>query len=175
VTALQSLVARDVSPIDTGVLSVTQFHAGTAFNIIPDKVTLAGTIRSFKTEVRDLLARRMREAAQGVAQALGSVATVDVIDRTPPVINDPAVAAVVRQEASALFGDANVRPEMTMGSEDMAFMMQTVPGCYFFVGTANAERGLVHPHHSPQFDIDESQLAPAAALMAAVAARYVLS
>jgi amidohydrolase len=175
VAALQSLVARDVSPIDTGVLSVTKFHAGTAFNVIPDKAELAGTIRSFKTDVRDLLARRLRETARGVAEALGGAAEVEVLDRTPPVINDPAVAGVVRDTAIRLFGAANVRPEMTMGSEDMAFLMQTVPGCYFFVGTARPDRGPVPPHHCAQFDIDEGQLAPAAALMASAAARYVLA
>jgi amidohydrolase len=174
VTALQSLVARDVSPLDTGVVSVTKFHAGTAFNVIPDKAALGGTIRSFKPEVRDLLARRIRETVSGVSGALGCASEVEVIDRTPPVINEASVTAVVREEAVALFGAANVRPETTMGSEDMAFMMQTVPGCYFFVGSANLERGLVHAHHSPHFDIEEAQLAPAAALMASAAGRYVL-
>jgi amidohydrolase len=175
VAALQTLVAREVSPIDTGVLSVTKFHAGTANNIIPDRAELAGTIRTFTPEVRDLLSRRLQETARGGAEALGCTAQVEVVDRTPPVINDPAVAGVVREVAAQLFGAQNVRPELTMGSEDMAFMMQTVPGCYFFVGTARPDRGPVYAHHSPRFDIDEAQLAPAAALMASAAARYVLA
>ena len=174
VAALQSLVARNLNAADTGVLSVTQFHAGTAFNVIPDTATMHGTIRYFERAVRDLLARRMTELAQGVAQGLGCSAEVEIVDRTPPLINDLEAARRVRETAVALFGAEHVQAETSMGSEDMAFMLARVPGCYFFIGAANAERGLDYPHHNARFDFDEAALPRAAALMAAAAANYVL-
>lgn len=173
ICALQCIVSRNVSPIETGVLSVTIVRAGSAFNVIPDSAVLSGTIRSFKPEVRELLSRRLAETARSAAQALGCTAEVEVVDRTPPVINDSVVAAGVRELAAALVGAENVRPEITMGSEDMAYMMQTIPGCYFFIGAANADRGLDYPHHHARFDFDESALALATALMASAAGRYV--
>jgi amidohydrolase len=174
VTALQSLAARNLDPADTGVLSVTQFHAGTAFNVIPDEAVLRGTIRYFRRDVRDLLTRRMIETAEGVAQGLGCSANVEIIDRTPPLINDAEAARHVRAIAQRMFGAENVQTETSMGSEDMAFMLERVPGCYFFVGAANAERGLNFPHHNARFDFDEAALPRAAALMAAAAGEYVL-
>jgi amidohydrolase len=173
ISALQCIVSRNVSPIETGVLSVTIVRAGSAFNVIPDSAVLSGTIRSFKPEVRELLSRRLAETARSAAQALGCTAEVEVVDRTPPVINDSVVAAGVRELAVALVGAENVRPEITMGSEDMAYMMQTIPGCYFFIGAANADRGLDYPHHHARFDFDESALALGSALMASAAGRYV--
>jgi amidohydrolase len=168
ITALQSIVSRTVSPLESGVVSVTALHAGEAFNIIPDSAELQGTIRTFKHEVRALILERFHQIVEGTASALGCQVEVDIQSITPAVINDPQVTALVQQTAQEVFDKSNLDTSMmTMGSEDMAFMMQDIPGCYFFVGSANAEKGLDAAHHHPRFDIDEESLPRAAAMMAA--------
>ncbi|GAB4531660.1 MAG: amidohydrolase [Anaerolineales bacterium] len=167
VTALQSVVARNVSPQKTAVVSVTHLEAGEAFNVIPTEAFLEGTIRTFEPEVRETVLRRFREIVEGVSAAMGCRADIEMVDITPAVVNDPNITARVQQAARRLFPDATLATEYaTMGSEDMAFMMQEVPGCYFFVGSANEAEGLNAPHHHPRFDFDERALPRAAALMA---------
>jgi len=176
VTALQSIVSRNVDPQQSAVVSVTVFKSGEAFNVVPDTAFLGGTIRTYSPQVRELVLRRVREVAEGVAHALGCEAQVDLKMITPATINDAAMAARVRALARTLPGITQVvDDERTMGSEDMAFMMQTIPGCYFFIGSNNAEKELNFPHHHPRFDFDERALVVGAALMAQAAAEYVLS
>ena len=167
VTALQSVVSRNVSPQETAVVSVTHLEAGETFNVIPPEAFLEGTIRTFQPEVRATVLRRFREVVEGVSSAMGCRAEVEIVDVTPAVVNDPAITEKVQQAARRLFPEATLATEyVTMGSEDMAFMMQQVPGCYFFVGSANEAENLNAPHHHPRFDFDERVLPRAAALMA---------
>jgi len=120
--------------------------------------------------VRQTVLRRFREIVEGVSAAMGCQAEVEVQRLTPAVINDDALAKRVQQVARALLPDAELDTgERTMGSEDMAFMMESVPGCYFFIGSSNREAGLYAPHHHPRFDFDERALVRGAALMAAAA------
>ena len=175
ITALQSIVARNVSPLDSGVVSVTAFKTVESFNVIPESAELRGTIRSFKPGVRYLLLNRVREIAAGVGQALGCSTDIDLQSIAPPVVNSPEVAARVRKYAKEIFGTENVMAgEVAMGAEGIAFLMETIPGCYFFIGSANAERGLNYGHHHPRFNFDETVMVPAAALMASVVAGYVI-
>lgn len=170
VSALQSVVARNVSPMETAVLSVTALRAGDTFNVIPDKAELQGTIRTFNPVVRSLILRRFDEIVRGVAAALGCEATIEIVEVTPAVVNHPQVTASVQQTAARLFPQVDVQTNYaTMGSEDMAYLMQEIPGCYFFVGSANPAAGLNAAHHHPKFDFDESVLPNAAALMASAA------
>ncbi len=170
VSALQTVVSRNVPPLQTAVVSVTRVAAGTTFNVIPPHADLEGTIRTFEPEVRETVLRRFREVVEGVSAALGCQAEVDVQRLTPAVINDDALARRVQGVVRQVLPDADLdTAERTMGSEDMAFMMESVPGCYFFVGSANREAGLDAPHHHPRFDFDERALARGAALMAAAA------
>jgi amidohydrolase len=171
ITALQSIPSRNVSPLKSAVVTVGAIHGGEAFNVIPPTVELKGTIRTFEPEVRQLVLERFESVVNGVAQSLGCQAEISVKSITPAVINDRPAAARVRLTAERILPDFTVRADcMTMGSEDMAFMMQEVPGCYFFIGTANPAKGLNAPHHHPRFDIEEEALPRAAALMAAAAA-----
>jgi amidohydrolase len=175
ISALQTIVSRNVNALDAAVLSVTAVSAGDAFNVIPDSAVLRGTIRTFKPEVRELVLRRVREITAGLARAMECELLLDMFKVTPATVNDPAMSARVRAMAKTMPGVTEVADdERTMGSEDMAYMMETVPGCYFFVGSANPERGLDFPHHHPRFDFDERALALSAALMANAAAEYVL-
>ncbi len=174
ITALQSIPARNVPPLEAAVISVTTMRAGEAFNVIPSEVELTGTMRTFKPEVRQKVLQRFHQVAQGVAEAMGCQADIHAENITPAVTNHPQVAERVRQIAARLLPDSAVQTDFaTMGSEDMAFMMQDIPGCYFFVGSANAEKGLDAPHHHPRFDIDEDSLPRAAALIAAAAAELL--
>jgi amidohydrolase len=170
ISALQGIVARNVSPFQSAVISVTSVQGGEAFNVIPSKVELKGTIRSFDSDVRALLIERLYAVVTGVADAMGCRGEIETWRVTPAVINDARLTGRVQQVAGQLFpGDELDENERTMGSEDMAFVMEQVPGCYFFIGSANPEKGLKAAHHHPQFDFDEAALPKAAALMAAAA------
>ena len=174
ITALQSIPARNVSPLKTSVISVTMLHTGEAFNVIPMSAELTGTIRTFEPGVRQVVLERFHQVIAGVSQAMGCQAEIEVTSITPPVINDPLISQRVRAVAERVLPDNPVHSDYaTMGSEDMAFMMQQVPGCFFFVGSADSQRGLDAPHHHPRFDIDESALTRGAALMAAAAADFL--
>ena len=171
VTALQTIVSRNVPPLKSGVVSVTSIQGGTAFNIIPPAVELKGTIRTFTPEVRDMVLERCKEITVGVAESLGCSAEVELDSVTPAVANDPDLVARVSKIASDLFPEAEIdNKAVTMGSEDFAYLIQGVPGCFVFVGSANEEKGLDAPHHHPKFDIDERALESAVALVASAAA-----
>jgi len=170
VLALQTLVSREVSPLDSAVLTVGAIHGGQAFNVIPDEVTLTGTVRTFDAALRRSIPERVRRIAGGVASALQCEAEVEVRPGNPPVVNDAAVAALARRAAVRVVGEENVvEPEPTMGGEDMAVYFERVPGCFVFVGSANPARGLDQPHHSPRFDFDEAALAIGCEFMVQVA------
>jgi amidohydrolase len=174
VTALQSIVARNVSPLESAVVSVTNIKGGDAFNVIPSSVELKGTIRSFDPEVRRQVLERFHQVVAGVAQALGCQAEIALKRVTPAVVNDAGITQRVQAVASRVLPESvQYVSHRTMGSEDMAFMMETVPGCYFFVGSANREKGLDYGHHHPRFDFDEEILPQAVALIASAAAEFL--
>ncbi len=175
VTALQSIVARNVAPLDTAVVSVTSIHAGTAFNVIPQEVMLEGTIRSFDLRVRERVLKRFQEIIHGVGEAMGCRVEIHVERVTPAVVNHAGAAERVQVAAAQVLPESELDTgsHTTMGAEDMAFMLEKVPGCFFFVGSANHERNLDYGHHHPKFDFDEAALPRAAALMAASAAEFL--
>lgn len=175
VTALQSIVARNVAPVETAVVTVATIHAGTAFNVIPPDVVMNGTIRTFEPSVREKVIRRFEEITQGVAAAMGCQAEIEIKRVTPPVINNAEAAGRVQEAARLVLPESNLdmKGYITMGAEDMAYMLKRIPGCYFFVGSANHEKGLDYGHHHPKFNVDEDALPRAAALMAAAALNFL--
>lgn len=174
ISALQTVVSRNVSALDSAVISVTAVRAGEAFNVIPQTAELRGTIRSFRPEVRENVLKRLEQIAHGVGEAMGCRVDLKVKETTPPVINEPETAAIVAQAARDLFPGESIDERFSlMVSEDMAFMMQEVPGCYFLVGSANVDAGLNYGHHHPRFDFDEQVLPRAASLMAEAALRVL--
>lgn len=165
INALQSLTSREVHPLDSAVVSVCTIHAGDAHNVIPGEVSLGGTIRTFSGETRELVLKRFREIISGIAAAHNCQAEVELRSVSPAVQNHPEIAAVVRQTARHLFPEATLDEEyQTMASEDMAFFLQRVPGCYSFIGSANPQKGLDAKHHQPDFDFDEEALKTGSAL-----------
>lgn len=171
VSALQSVVSRNVAPLESAVVSITSLHAGTAFNVIPGRAELLGTIRTLQPSVREVVLERVRALVTGMAPAMGVAAQVDIQPLTPAVVNDPDAVAVVREAAAAVVGAENVVPVRTMGSEDMSEFLNRVPGCFFFVGSADAARGLDAPHHNARFDFDERALVTGTAIMCEVVTR----
>ena len=171
VTALQTITSRNVAPLKSAVVSVTTIHSGTAFNVIPQTAELTGTIRTFEPEVRELVLAQLERIVRGVAGTLGCEVSIDVVRVTPAVVNNDSVARAVQASARRLLPASllETSPYLTMGAEDMAFMQEKVPGCYFFVGSNNKERHLDYGHHHPKFDFDEEVLPRAAALMAVAA------
>ncbi|MBT3336747.1 MAG: amidohydrolase [Anaerolineae bacterium] len=171
VSALQSVVARNVDPLKPAVLTVASIKGGEAFNVIPPKVELTGTIRTFEPEVRQIVLERFETIVLNMAKAMGCTAEINLKQISPAVINASEIAEKVRIATGHIFPETMIDEGnyLTMGAEDMAFMLEKVPGCYFFVGSANTEKGLDYDHHHPKFDIDEDALPRAAALMAAAA------
>jgi amidohydrolase len=160
ITALQTVVSREVSPVQAGVVTIGSIHGGQAFNVIPDEVVLTGTLRTFDAELRQSLPGRLARIASGVAEGLQCRAEVDVRQGNPAVVNHPDVADLARRAAARVVGEERVVvPEPTMGGEDMAVYFEKAPGCFVFVGSANPARGFDQPHHSPTFDFDEDALA----------------
>ena len=174
VVALQTIVARNLDPIETGVVTVGKIGAGEASNVIPDTAVLGLTIRAFRPEVRDLLERRIGEITVAIADAFGAVATVDYRRGYPPTINDDAYTALVAEVAAEVVGPENsgVAPAK-MAGEDFAYFLEERPGSFFFVGVRNEEKGIVWPHHHPRFDLDEEGLSYGIETMVRVVTRYL--
>lgn len=167
ISALQSVISRNLSPFESGVVSVTSVHGGEAFNVIPGHVEMLGTIRTFTPEARRMVLERIDAIAQGVAAAHGCTASVQVTPLTPAVVNDATVTASVQAVARRLFPDFTLDDAYrSMVSEDMAYFLEQVPGCFIFVGSANPQRGLSASHHHPKFDFDEEALVIGLALLA---------
>ncbi len=159
ITALQTIISRNVDPLKSAVVTVGRFHAGTAFNVIAQQAEIIGTVRTFDPEVSELIPRRMEQVVAGICQAHGATFEFRYKPGYPAVDNDPQVAALVNRVARDVLGSsAPVVPEVTMGGEDMSYFLKAVPGCYFFLGSANVDLGLAFPHHHPRFDFDETAL-----------------
>ncbi|MTJ29697.1 M20 family metallopeptidase [Aphanizomenon sp. UHCC 0183] len=160
VNALQTIVSRNVNPIDSAVVTVGELHAGTAVNVIADTARMGGTVRYFNPDLAGFFKERIQQIIAGICQSYGASYDLDYIHLYPPVINDTGIAALVHSVAEEVVETPiGIVPEcQTMGGEDMSFFLQEVPGCYFFLGSANPEKKLDYPHHHPQFDFDETAL-----------------
>jgi amidohydrolase len=169
VSALQGIVARNIAPLQTAVVSVCTIHGGETFNVIPPSVEMTGTIRTFEPAVRERVLERFQKTVLSIAEGMGCQAEIDLQRLTPATVNHPGIALRIQAVARRLFpqGDVDTANYITMGSEDFAFILEKVPGCFFFIGSANPEKGLDAGHHHPRFDIDEAALPRGAALMAA--------
>jgi amidohydrolase len=161
VTALQTLISRETSPLSPAVITIGKIQAGTAFNIIPESAEMHGTMRAFNVEHRHKLIRRIGEIAQGIATAMGGSSTLELFDGCPPCVNDAKMTEIVRGAAIAAVGEHDVDTSddvMSAASDDMACFLEAVPGCYFIVGAKNEAKGANYPHHHPRFNIDEDAL-----------------
>jgi amidohydrolase len=175
ITALQSIVSRNVSPLDTAVVSVTRVQAGDAFNVIPDNAAFHGTIRTFNQDSYNFVVGRLQKIVAGIAETMDCEASISFRRPSPPVTNDPGTTARLKNGFAQLAPEWVYRDSIrTMAAEDMGFILERVPGVFFFVGSANPERGLNYPHHNPRFDFDEEALVIGASLLASAVSDYVL-
>ncbi len=172
VTALQAVVSRQTDPLLPAVVTVGEFHAGTAFNIIAGEAKLSGTVRTLDKQLWEDIPGRLEKIIAGVCAAFGCEYYLDYRRVNVPTVNEEAMTNMVREVAVDLVGAENVIEEMTMGSEDMSDMMVRVPGCYVFVGCGSEAKGITAPHHHPEFDIDEDALPIGAELLVRAARRY---
>ncbi|GHT91589.1 hydrolase [Betaproteobacteria bacterium] len=158
VTALQTVAARNLSPLDAAVVSVTQFHAGSAWNILPDEVTLRGTIRTFKPEIQAAVEAAVSRLCQGMAASFGARIEVSFNRLYPPTINTAAEAATCRRVAEKALGHKNVLTDIApaMTAEDFSFMLQKKPGCYVWLGNGSGEAGCTL--HNPNYDFNDEVL-----------------
>lgn len=157
VTALQSIVSRNVDPLDSAVVSTTMFHAGTANNVIPGRAHLEGTVRTFREEVAEAIRIRIPEIACSVAEAHGSRADVNLTVGYPVLVNDAAAC----DEAEAGIGATvpvtrDVSP--CLGGEDFAYYLHEVPGAFVFLGNRDESKGIVHFCHHPRFQVDDAAM-----------------
>lgn len=160
VNALQTIVSRNLDPLDSAVVTVGELHAGTAHNVIANTAKMTGTVRYFNPKMEGYFSKRMEQAIAGVCQSQGASYELKYWRLYPPVVNDAKIAKLVESIASQVVETpAGIVPEcQTMGGEDMSFFLDTVPGCYFFLGSANPAKDLAYPHHHPRFDFDETAL-----------------
>src|SRR5438445_75759 len=173
VTGLQSLVSRRRNPFEEGVVSVTQLAAGHAFNVIPGRAELRGTVRTFGGRFYDDAPQLVPDTAQGVARAFGAPAEVPYRRFSKPLVNDQHMAELMKSVGEEIVGkDRVVDGVRTMGGEDMSVYLAKVPGAFAFVGSA-PPTGKGAPHHSPTFDRDEDSLTIGAELLTRTAVRYL--
>jgi hippurate hydrolase len=166
VTALQTIVSRSTRPLDTAVLSVTQVHAGDAYNVIPQTATLSGTVRAFSVDVMADIERGIERIASGIARTFGATATVDFRTIFNPTVNDAAQAEFATRICAELVGIDNVvrDPALIMASEDFSFMLERVPGCYINIGNGDGEGAC--EVHNPGYDFNDAALTLGASFFA---------
>jgi amidohydrolase len=166
ITSLQTIVSRNIPPLQSAVVSVTRIAGGETYNVIPQSIEFWGTIRTFEEKTRQQVHERFVQIVSGVAQAMNCQVEIQIKRLTPAVNN----ALNVTAELNKLFHQLDPGMELdtsykTMGSEDMAYILERIPGCYFLVGSGNPDAETNYSHHHPKFDIDERVLPRAVALM----------
>ncbi len=167
VTALQTIVSRNLSPFDQAVLSLGSIHGGTTFNVIPDEVKVKGTLRTFDKLIREKMLERMKEIIQGTATAMGCRGELTVSEIAPAVINDARIAQRVKAAVAGKYPELMIDESyQTSVSEDFGYYLEDVPGCYLLIGSGNAAKGKIYSHHHPRFDFDEDVLSLAAGILA---------
>ncbi|MCB1638259.1 MAG: M20/M25/M40 family metallo-hydrolase, partial [Thiothrix sp.] len=174
ITALQSIVARNINPVDSAVISVTDLHAGQgAFNVIPESVRMLGTLRSLSQTVRDQLMQRIRQVAENTAAAFGAQASVSFkTGGYPATVNHVAQATLCHEVVTALVGAdrAHWNPPPSMGAEDFAFFLQQRPGAYIWIGNGGNGQHC-HALHNPHYDFNDTILPLGASYWVALAQR----
>jgi len=165
-TALQTIVSRNVAPVDAAVVSVTKIQGGDAYNVIPQTATLAGTVRAFSRPVMEKIESAFKRLVAGVAEGFGARAEVELEWKFAPTINDPKQAEFAAGVCAGLVGAERVQrdPPLIMASEDFSFMLEQVPGCYLNIGNDSGETSC--EVHNPGYDFNDAALPFGAALFA---------
>jgi len=168
ISALQSVVSRNVAPLDSAVISVTQMHSGDAYNVIPQEAVLRGTIRAFRKETMALIKERIETISSGIAATLGGSARADVRIAFPPLVNDKDAVKFIADVAEEIVGPENMNREgpFVMASEDFSYMLEQVPGAFINIGNGGGEGGC--EVHNPSYDFNDEALTLGSTLWARV-------
>jgi amidohydrolase len=175
VTNLQHIVSRNTDPLDNLVVSVTQFIGGTTHNVIPGSVSICGTVRSFDQQLRERVPALMERVVKGITEAHGAAYEFKYEFGYRPVINDAEVTRLMEEVVVETLGPEwvdHIKPNM--GGEDFSAFQQKAPGCFFYVGAGNKEKGIVYPHHHPRFTVDEDALQVGVKLFVNAARKIVM-
>ncbi len=165
--ALQTIVSRNIDPLEQAVVSLGYFKSGETFNIIPDTAVLRGTVRSFEPTIRNLIFERIEQITKGICEANGATYEIDKMLGFPPIINYAEYSKVIGEAGAIVLGQENVLTiNPVMAGEDFSHYLEKVPGAFFFVGVGNPEKGIVYPQHHPMYDIDEDALGYGVEIMA---------
>jgi amidohydrolase len=174
IVALQTVVSREADPLLPAVITVGTLHSGTVANVIPEEATFVATIRSIDEGTRQLLAQRIPAVCKGVAETFRTTADVEYVFGYPPLVNDDAMAALVREVAQEVVGPDRIADiPLVMGAEDMSYFINSVSGAFYRLGVGNKDAGITYALHNPRFDIDEDAFATGVAMHAAVALRFL--
>ncbi|MBP1696330.1 MAG: hypothetical protein H6Q41_1518 [Deltaproteobacteria bacterium] len=174
INAIQTIVSREVDPLESAVVSICKMEAGEAYNVIPETATFGGTIRSHKPELREFIPKRVKEILDGVVLGMRGNYEFNLMSKFPATITDEQMTAFVVNVAKEILGEDKISMmKPLMGSEDFSFYLQKIPGTFAFLGVENKEKGIIYPQHHPKYNIDEDILPIGAALHAAVAREYL--
>lgn len=175
VTNLQHIVSRQNDPREKLVISVTTFHGGDVFNVIPDTVTMTGSVRSFSPKLRENVPKLMERIIKGICEAHGASYTFDYDNGYSMVVNEEDLTQLIEETVIDTWGpEALQRMEPMMGSEDFSAFANETPGCFIVVGVRNEEKAIIFPQHHPRFNMDENSLAIGLELLVRVAKKIVM-
>ena len=175
VTSLQSIVSREIKPVNPAVVTIGSIHGGTAQNIIPSEVKLGGIIRTMTNEDREFAKLRLKEIVNGVCTAFRGSADIEIEESYPCLYNDDDMVKVLEDSAKNIIGAENVKVQKDpkLGVESFAYFANEVPSVFYFLGIRNEEKGIIHPAHNSLFDIDEDALPIGVAIQCEVAMNYL--
>ncbi len=173
INAIHQVVSRRINPLESGVITIGSIHGGIASNVIPETVTMTGTIRSYTPEIRKQLHEELQKAVK-VVEAMGGKAELTIHFGYPPTVNNPEATEVMFAATRSLLGEDNVKQaDMVMGAEDFSYMAQAAPGCFLRIGVKNPTWDRQYPVHRADFRMDEDALPVGAAALAAAALRWM--
>lgn len=175
VTSLQSIVSREIKPVNPAVITIGSIHGGTAQNIIPNEVKLGGIIRTMTNEDREFAKLRLKEIVNGVCTTFRGSAEIEIEESYPCLYNDDDMVKILEDSAKSIIGAENVKVQKNpkLGVESFAYFANKVPSVFYFLGIRNEEKGIVHPAHNSLFDIDEDALPIGVAIQCEVAMNYL--
>jgi len=174
VSSLQKIVSRGINPLQSAVVTIGIFQSGSAFNVIADKATLEGTVRTYDDDVRKLIEKQIRNIVNGITSAYGATYSIDYLNGYPALYNHPEETKIVRTLFAEQFSEENVlEMQPSMGAEDFSYFLLEKPGTYFRVGSQNENPETAYPHHHPKFDIDERALLNTEKAFVKIVAHYL--
>lgn len=175
VTSLQSIVSREIKPVNPAVVTIGSIHGGTAQNIIPSEVKLGGIIRTMTNEDREFAKRRLKEIVNGICTTFRGSAEIEIEESYPCLYNDDNMVEILEASAKNIIGSENVKVQKNpkLGVESFAYFANEVPSVFYFLGIRNEEKGIIHSAHNSLFDIDEDALPIGVAIQCEVAINYL--